>query len=105
MKKLMVFFSVFVLSQAVFAARALVREEAEIYYSGNGIYRAEYNVVYAGNDVPGNVAYSSVSINIDSTTAVASIATILATAVRTQATGLGFTVPANQVFVSSYQAN
>ena len=59
---------------AIFAI-AVINRVADTYRDETGVYHIDYDLAYVGGDVPGNFLYTTVKVNIDSTTALGTIPT------------------------------
>lgn len=63
--------------------------------------RERFNVCYSGVDVPGGIAFDSLSVDIDLELNPSQILTVYSDAIRAKALEKGFTVPSNKVVLNS----
>jgi hypothetical protein len=81
-------------------AVALVTRIGSTEFSGVGtIPKLDFEVVYVGADVPNASLYDTIQINLGINLSSATLPSTMATAIRTNATSHGLTVPAGSVII------
>lgn len=96
------------LSSQAFAARALLLSIDDIgAYTdppAPTVIRWHFRVAYQGADVPGLVQKAVLTVAVSSSTTPVQIQSAIVTAIQTEATSRGFTVPALATIIPTYGA-